>query len=87
MRLISQFYERVEFVSENNRNMFSPIRFWYDTTENKKGFHKMYMTLRGEELKEILEKSGHYFNPSEQIDFDTLKKMSENEELYLHPLN
>lgn len=87
MRLISQFYERVEIESEDNRNMFSPIRFWYDTTEEKNGFHKMYLTLNGEESKEILEMQGHYFNPSEQIGFDELKELSENGELYLHPLN
>jgi hypothetical protein len=87
MRLVGQFYERVEVESENSKNMFSQVRFWFDTTEEKNGFHKMYMTLRGEESKEILEMSGHYFNPSEQIGFEELKELSDNGELYLHPLN
>jgi hypothetical protein len=89
MRLMGQFYERVEVETENNRNMFSPIRLCFDTTENKNGFHKVYITQACdyEESREILEMSGVYFNPSLAIGFDELKELSDNGELYLHAIN
>ena len=84
LKFIGQFYEKVEVESENDKKMFSLIKFWYDTTANNAGFHQIYITYVGDESKEIIAVAGFNFNPTERLNMEFLKNISKNTPLYLN---